>query len=392
MRSRSRIAAIAFFTEIGEFSYGFSMQNSPGFPSRRRVLASTAASVPAWIGGLNLITTSKTKAADGSGQIVGEGAHRYEVVHDWAKLPDAYTWQITHNVAVDSQNQLYVIHEGDHSQQDHPAIFVFDEEGKFVKAFGNQFQGGGHGLEVRKEADGEYLYVTGYQMLKTFAKLTLDGEVVWQKFAPMESEIYAEGEATQPEKIWGRDRFMPTNYAFLDDGGYFLADGYGAHTVHRYDADGKWIGKIGSSGKGPGEFNTPHGLWIDDRKEGDPLLVVADRANQRLQWFELDGTHRETLDGFILPANVDAREDLLLVPDLSARITLLDAENNLIHLGEDPDWRDEVMKDRKAMRRNPDSWVSGKFIHPHDACFDADGNIFVAEWVATGRVSKLRKV
>ncbi|MDF1851286.1 MAG: 6-bladed beta-propeller [Verrucomicrobiales bacterium] len=368
------------------------MQNSPGFPSRRRVLASTAASVPAWIGGLNLITTSKTKAADGSGQIVGEGAHRYEVVHDWAKLPDAYTWQITHNVAVDSQNQLYVIHEGDHSQQDHPAIFVFDEEGKFVKAFGNQFQGGGHGLEVRKEADGEYLYVTGYQMLKTFAKLTLDGEVVWQKFAPMESEIYAEGEATQPEKIWGRDRFMPTNYAFLDDGGYFLADGYGAHTVHRYDADGKWIGKIGSSGKGPGEFNTPHGLWIDDRKEGDPLLVVADRANQRLQWFELDGTHRETLDGFILPANVDAREDLLLVPDLSARITLLDAENNLIHLGEDPDWRDEVMKDRKAMRRNPDSWVSGKFIHPHDACFDADGNIFVAEWVATGRVSKLRKV
>jgi hypothetical protein len=30
------------------------------------------------------------------------------------------------------------------------------------------------------------------------------------------------------------------------------------------------------------------------------------------------------------------------------------------------------------------------WVHPHDACFDADGNIFVVEWVPTGRVTKLR--
>ena len=35
---------------------------------------------------------------------------------------------------------------------------------------------------------------------------------------------------------------------------------------------------------------------------------------------------------------------------------------------------------------------NAKFVHPHDACFDADGNILVAEWVATGRMTKLRKV
>ncbi|HVJ69698.1 MAG TPA: hypothetical protein VM510_17100, partial [Caulifigura sp.] len=29
---------------------------------------------------------------------------------------------------------------------------------------------------------------------------------------------------------------------------------------------------------------------------------------------------------------------------------------------------------------------------PHDACFDPQGNIYVAEWVATGRVSKLKRV
>ena len=44
------------------------------------------------------------------------------------------------------------------------------------------------------------------------------------------------------------------------------------------------------------------------------------------------------------------------------------------------------------MRTKPETWQDGRFIHPHDACFDRDGNIFVVEWVSTGRVTKLRKV
>jgi hypothetical protein len=44
------------------------------------------------------------------------------------------------------------------------------------------------------------------------------------------------------------------------------------------------------------------------------------------------------------------------------------------------------------IRTDEAKWQNGKFVHPHDACFDADGNIFVAEWVATGRVTKLRRV
>lgn len=356
--------------------------------SRRHFLSTTTAG----LGGFNLLSTRKAASATGNGVVIGEGEHHYEVIHDWAVLPEPYTWQTTHNVAVDSENRLYVIHEGRVEQPDHPSIFVFDEKGRFITAFGSEFQGGGHGLEVRKEEGGEFLYVTGYQHLKKFAKLTLDGEKVWEKFAPMESGIYAEGEAAKPEKVWGRDRFLPTNFAFLPDGGFFVADGYGAHTIHQYDAAGVWQRNIGATGKESGQFNLPHGLWIDDRREGDPLLVVADRVNGRLQWFDLDGKHRRTLTDFILPANVDRRGDLLLVPDLSARITLLDADNKRIHLGEDPAWREAVLKDNKAMRKSPADWVSGKFVHPHDACFDRDGNIFVAEWVNTGRISKLRKV
>jgi len=83
----------------------------------------------------------------------------------------------------------------------------------------------------------------------------------------------------------------------------------------------------------------------------------------------------------------------MLVPDLEARVTLLDGKNNVIaHLGDDEAWHKAVMADNKKMRSTPDQWVAGKFVHPHDACFDADGNILVAEWVATGRVTKLRRL
>lgn len=327
--------------------------------------------------------------------VIGAGEHQYEVHHDWPQLPEKYSWQTTHNVAVDREGLLYVIHEGREKQKDHPSIFVFDDKGKFVRAFGKEFQGGGHGLEVRTEGKEQFLYVTGYQQLKNFAKLTLKGEQVWEKRAPMDSGIYPKDEDTKPKKRWGRDAFMPTNYAFLPDGGFYLADGYGSYRVHRYDKDGNWKSMFGTPGKGDGEFNTPHGIWIDDRAGRDVSVVVADRANKRLQWFTPEGKHLKTLDGFILPANIDRHKEVLLVPDLSARVTLLDKDDKVItHLGEDPAWREQVLKDGMKMRSDPtnERWVSGKFLHPHDACFDPAGNIYVAEWVHGGRVTKLRKV
>lgn len=355
--------------------------------TRRHFIAATAATLAM----PHVLTAQKSDTA----LIIGAGAHRYEVLHDWAKLPDKYSWQTTHNVAVDAEGLLYVIHEGRENLKDHPSIFVFDAKGRFVRAFGAQFQGGGHGLEVITEGNQQFLYVTGYQQLKNFAKLTLQGEVVWEKRAPMDSGLYPKGEDTAPKKRWGRDAFMPTNYAFLPDGGFFLADGYGSYRVHRYDKTGKWLSMFGAAGKKDGEFNTPHGIALDNRPGRTPSVVVCDRANARLQWFSLDGKHLKTLGGFILPANIDIHGDVMLVPDLSARVTLLDRDNNVIaHLGEDPEWRKSVLQDGMKLRRDEKGtgWVSGKFLHPHDACFDAAGNIFVAEWVHTGRITKLRKL
>jgi hypothetical protein len=350
--------------------------------------------VKATVAGSTLMAAAPWIHADsktGSQVVIGEGAFRYEVTHAWPQLPDAYHWQITHNVAVDSQNQLYVIHEGKADLRDHPAIFVFDATGKFVRAFGQQFQGGGHGLEVRREGNEEFLYVTGYQAVKMFAKLTLKGDIVWQRRAPLESGIYHPDEVDNPKNVFERDRFQPTNFAFLDDGGFFLADGYGSYRIHRYDKDAKWLSCFGGPGDGKGTFKTPHGLWIDRRDPQNQKIVVTDRANQTLQFFSLDGQYLETLTGFGLPANVDAQGDLLLVPELKARVSILGKDNRVVAaLGDDSERLGADKK--KVIRTDESTWLNGKFVHPHDACFDADGNIFVAEWVATGRVSKLRKL
>ena len=98
------------------------------------------------------------------------------------------------------------------------------------------------------------------------------------------------------------------------------------------------------------------------------------------------------MEGLSFPADLDIQGDLMLCPDLHARITLFDKNNTIItHLGYDPGWTARVL-DGFRMRGQPETWEDGKFIHPHDACFDENGNIFVAEWVSTGRVSKLVRV
>jgi hypothetical protein len=194
-------------------------------------LAAGAAVGAAGIAAAPRIITAKKTA---SPIILGEGEHKYEVEHNWPQLPDQFSWQTTHDVAFDKAGNLYVIHEGHADKKDHPAIFVFDADGKYIRSFGQEFQGGGHGLEVHDENGEEFLYVTGYQGLKKFAKLTLKGETIWERHAPMESGIYAEGEDKSSTKArFARDCFQPTNIAFRPDStDFYLADGYGAYVIH----------------------------------------------------------------------------------------------------------------------------------------------------------------
>lgn len=331
--------------------------------------------------------------------IVGEGDYQYQISHDHFQLPDKFHWQVTHNVAVDSQGRVYIIHEGRANLKEHPSIFVFDAAGKYIKSFGQKYQGGGHGLEIKQEGSEEFIYVTTVVGDRVFAKLTLEGEELWERRAPMQAlidgkPIYPEGEDTKSITEWGRrDNYKPTNIAFLDDGEFLVADGYGAYVIHRHDKEGNYVSTMGTMGRNDGQFMLPHGLWIDRRDPEQQKVVITDRSNNRLQWMTIEGEHLKTMGGFLLPANIDIQGDLMLVPELQARITLMDAQDNIVAcLGDDAEYRKRLLANKKQMRREPKTWQDGKFLHPHDACFDAEGNIIVAEWVQGGRVTKLTRV
>ena len=355
--------------------------------SRRHFLAQTAAGTAASLAGPAI---HSAVAADAE-IIIGEGEHRFRVFHHWPQLPDRFQWQTTHGVALDRDGFLYVIHEGRAELKDHPSIFVFDPAGRYVRSFGNQFQGGGHGIEVRTEGGEQFLYVCGYQQVKAFAKLSLKGETVWHKHAPMQAGMYAAGEDTNPQKAWGRDRFMPTNFAFLPDGDFLLTDGYGSFYIHRYDKDGNWKSCYGGPGSGKGKFDTPHGICIDNRPGRELAVAVCDRAHHTLQYLSLQGTHLETREGFGLPANCETWKQWLVVPELYGCVSLLDADNRVVaRLGDDAE---RIRADGKFQIRNdPQAWRPGRFVHPHDACFAPDGSLYVAEWVGSGRVSKLQRL
>ncbi len=321
--------------------------------------------------------------------IVGEGEHRYECHHNWGELPGSIRWFETHGVAIDRAGFIYVKHRAGGKKprsrsEAQDTIVVFDPQGKFVRSFGVMYDGGGHGIDIREENGKEFLYLSCMFPVNVVVKADLHGEEVWCKTAPAEAHVYDKPKTP----------FSPTNVAFAPDGGFYVGDGYGSNYIHQYDKDANWVRTFGGTGTGLGKFRTPHGLWLDNRPGRDVQLVVADRANARLQYLTLDGQPVGVTgeNEVLFPAHFDIRGDVLLVPDLHARVSLFDKENKaIVHLGDDPAWRKQVL-DGFRIRTQPDRWPEGKFIHPHDACFDKDGNIFVAEWVATGRVSFLRHV
>jgi hypothetical protein len=313
--------------------------------------------------------------------VIGDGEHTYECIHGWGKLPDSVVWGETHGVAIDEAGLVYIKHRS-RAPEPVDAVVVFDPDGNCVRSFGKEYHQGGHGIDIRKENGQEFLYLADV-FHKKVVKTDLLGEHVWEMTYPQEAGVYASDE-----------KYSPTNVAFAPDGGFYIGDGYGSHYIHQYDANAKWVRTWGGEGTDPGKMRTPHGLWLDNRPGREPRLVVADRANARLQYFTLDGQFIEIVNGVSFPAHFDIRGSELLVPDLHARVTIMDIDNQVVtHLGYDQAWTDTVLNGGKfPVRGDTAQWQPGRFIHPHDACWDRDGNIFVAEWVPTGRVTKLRKV
>ena len=356
--------------------------------SRREFLAATAAAPV-----LGPIILGAQDKAGAKAPILGQGAYTYEATHDWGELPPSIRWGNTHGVVEDSNGNIYIHHTVHATSDTADTMVVFDARGKFVRSWGREFRGVAHGLHIRREGTDEFLYLTANaanpkapvqpELQAIVVKATLRGEIVWRIQGPPPGiDAYKPADDGTPKK------YNPTNVAIAGNGDVYVADGYGSCFVNQYDRDARYIRTFGGRGSEPGLLNEPHGIWVDARRP-QPVLVVADRRNNRLQRFTMDGRHVDFVTGFRLPCHFDEQNGTVVIPDLHGRVTLIDRDNQVIeHLGDSgaPEWNNPL---RTAPR---DRFIPGQFICPHGACFDHDGNIFVVEWVEVGRVTRLRKV
>ena len=264
-------------------------------------------------------------------------------------------------------------------------MFIFDPDGKFMNSWGAEWNAGAHGLQLRKEGDEEFLYLATTGQHKV-VKTTLDGEQLFVLGYPQDARNASGDRCYENE-----EQYKPTNIAFAPNGDFYVADGYGLSYVHHYNIRGEYISTFGGLGAADGQFNQPHGIWCDTRGT-EPLILVADRKNERLQWFKLAGSHVKTLvppdQAFRRPCHFDQRDGEILLPGLDGRVSILDNENNQIVILGDND-------NRQQRGRNdvpPEDRAPGIFVSPHGATWDRAGNIYITEWLADGRVTKLRKV
>jgi hypothetical protein len=382
--------------------------------TRRTFIAAGAAAAAApYI----MAATDKTASTN---PILGEGEHKYEAIHDWGQLPSHIKYGNTHSVVEDSQGHIYIHHTVHETSQSPDAVVVFDDKGKFVRSWGAMFKGGAHGMHYSKEGKNEYLYFCD-EKHGIVTKRTLKGEEVWTMGYPQDSKTYQKGPgSTGPGGAAGLN-YRPTNIAIAPNGDFWVVDGYGSYYAFHYTQKGSHpvlVNTFGGRplpppGQGPGggqakggggqakggppaapppidQMNNPHGIWVDTRDPAKPMLLVADRGNRRIVRYTLDDKPVDVVEGTLAPCHFHEHKDLMVVPDLQCRVTLYSKDNKVItHLG---DGAYAGKQNQLRVSTDRGQFEPGKFITPHGAWFDHTGNIFVAEWVEIGRVTKLRKI
>jgi len=306
--------------------------------------------------------------------ILGCGSHQYELDENFGKLPEGRTYGYTHGVVEDAQGRIFI------HNQSKASFYIFDKEGQLLESWGSAYAAGAHGLHLTKEKDGEFLYLstTGQRMV---VKSTLAGQAVWTLSTPPRPDLY-DGES----KI-----FQPTETAVaVKANRVYVADGYGQPYVHIYTLKGDYLKSFGGPGSGKGQLSNCHGVMIDTRGK-EPLVLVSDRGNSRLQYFSLDGEFvKITGVGVVLKpcTTIQLGEDIY-IPDLYSRVTILDKNDHLItHLGEVREgWKLEGWPNIKHEWRK-----DGFFTSPHGLHVSANGDIYLVEWISDGRVTRLNRV
>ena len=273
----------------------------------------------------------------------------YEVVENWAKLPKGWVFTQVAGVAVDSKDRVLVLCRGAHP------IIVFSREGEFIESWGEGVFSNAHGAYIDSE-DNFYCVDNGDHTVRKFAK---DGKL-----------LLTLGTEDKPAPL-GKPFNKPTDLAQAPNGDLYVSDGYGNSSVHRFTSDGELIQSWGEPGTGLGQFNLPHGVWVDGKK-----VYVADRQNNRVQIFTPEGEYIEEWSNLLRPCDIyfDKR-GRIYIAELTHRVSILNK-------------RGEVL----ARIGGEESFKPGQFVAPHCVWKDSHGALYVGEVLEGQRIQKFLPV
>lgn len=267
-----------------------------------------------------------------------QGGFDYRVVEGWGQGAGGRVFGgVTPAVATDSNDRVYI------ARRDPPAILVYDREGNFLTAWGEDLFKNPHSVWFNGQ---DQMYVADVDD-HTVRKLDTDGQVLQTLGTPD-----AVGAPGQPFN-------RPTWAVEAPWGDIYVSDGYGQFRVHRFSADGAPLHSWGEEGTGPSQFALPHCLRVDSRGR----VLILDRANRRMQIFDAEGKYEgewQDLDG---PNDlyIDG-DDNVYIAEGNYRISVFDLDGKL------------------QARWGERGEMAGQFANgPHGLWLDSRGDLYVAE-------------
>jgi len=221
-----------------------------------------------------LIVTARARAQDAPGfQPVPELGYR--VKPDFFHFPEDMIAGEASGIALNSKGHIFLF------QRTKPMLAEYDEHGNYVRSLGEGLFTHPHGLRIDQH---DNIWTTD------------DGSHLVLKLSPTGHVLLVLGRKNvAAESDWLFNQ--PTDIAFAQNGDIYVSDGYGNSRVVKFDRDGKFLKAWGKYGTGPGEFNLPHSVAVDQAGQ----VYVGDRENKRIQIFDADGNFLKEWKGIGYP-------------------------------------------------------------------------------------------
>ena len=253
--------------------------------------------------------------------VVGMGDYKYEVVEDWAKLPDGESFAMVSAMAADSQNRIYAFQRKD------PPIVIFDSDGNYLDSWGNGSFVLAHSIFIEDDV----VYITDRDSSVCLI-YTLDGKPIQMLGRHgVHSDTGCENPGDLVPRAAGPFNY-PAEIIPSPSGDLYVADGYRNARIHRFSWDGQLKQSWGEPGKtDPGHFHLPHSLVIHN-----DTIFLCDRENHRMQLFTLDGEFLDIWDDIQRPMDISVGKDgMLYVSEgggdgSSARVSVLDTDGTVL--------------------------------------------------------------